>query len=187
MQLLFLLFDLTCLTWLHLGVVHPLQDVALYQCPPLSIVQCSPAPGSSLFLELNLRVYLGILFCSKTCPSRSLLGDPLWLCQCHSGCLHCLLLYSGAMSVLVIPLLVFVVSSSPLGFSCGFQSLDNLVTMETSAECCISTPTSFHWFLLEVDFSLLCPAKRCWRWHQPSDLACSVLPRGVEDGISHQI
>ena len=38
-----------------------------------------------------------------------------------------------------------------------------------------------------IRFGLLCPAKRCWRWHQPSDLACSVLPRDVEDGISHQI
>ena len=31
-----------------LGFVHPLQDVALYQCLPLSSVCCFPVPGGSL-------------------------------------------------------------------------------------------------------------------------------------------
>ena len=35
---------------LHLGFVHPLQDVALHQCLPLSSVFCSPNSGGSLLL-----------------------------------------------------------------------------------------------------------------------------------------
>ena len=35
---------------LHLGFVHPLQDVALHQCLPLSSVCCFPNPGGSLLL-----------------------------------------------------------------------------------------------------------------------------------------
>ena len=35
---------------LHLGFVHPLQDVALHQCLPLSSVCCLPNPGGSLLL-----------------------------------------------------------------------------------------------------------------------------------------
>ena len=35
---------------LHLGFVHPLQDVALHQCLPLSSVCCCPNPGGSLLL-----------------------------------------------------------------------------------------------------------------------------------------
>ena len=38
---------LSCLTF-HLGFVHPLQDVALHQCLPLSSVCCFPVPGGSL-------------------------------------------------------------------------------------------------------------------------------------------
>ena len=35
---------------LHLGFVHPLQDVALHQCLPPSSVCCFPNPGRSLLL-----------------------------------------------------------------------------------------------------------------------------------------
>ena len=35
---------------LRLGFVHPLQDVALHQCLPLSSVCCFPNPGGSLLL-----------------------------------------------------------------------------------------------------------------------------------------
>ena len=35
---------------LRLGFVHPLQDVALHQCLPVSSVRCSPNPGGSLLL-----------------------------------------------------------------------------------------------------------------------------------------
>ena len=35
---------------LRLGFVHPLQDVALHQCLPLSSVCCLPNPGGSLLL-----------------------------------------------------------------------------------------------------------------------------------------
>ena len=38
---------LSCFTF-HLGLVHPLQDVALHQCLPLSSVCCFPDPGGSL-------------------------------------------------------------------------------------------------------------------------------------------
>ena len=38
---------LSCFTF-HLGFVHPLQDVALHQCLPLSSVFCSTVPGGSL-------------------------------------------------------------------------------------------------------------------------------------------
>ena len=37
---------LSCLIF-HLGFVHPLQDVALHQCLPLSSVCCFPVPGGS--------------------------------------------------------------------------------------------------------------------------------------------
>ena len=37
---------------LHLGVVRPLQDVTLHQSPPLSSVQCCPAPGSVLLYDV---------------------------------------------------------------------------------------------------------------------------------------
>ena len=35
---------------LRLGLVHPLQDVALHQCLPLSSVCCFPNPGGSFLL-----------------------------------------------------------------------------------------------------------------------------------------
>ena len=35
---------------LHLGFVHPLQDVALHQCLPSSSICCFPDPGGSLLL-----------------------------------------------------------------------------------------------------------------------------------------
>ena len=38
---------LSCFTF-HLGFVHPLQDLALHQCLPLSSVCCFPVPGGSL-------------------------------------------------------------------------------------------------------------------------------------------
>ena len=37
---------LSCFTF-HLGFVHPLQDVALHQCLPLSSACCFPVPGGS--------------------------------------------------------------------------------------------------------------------------------------------
>ena len=54
---------------LHLGFVHPLQDVALHQCLPLSSVCCFPNPGGSLLL-----CYV-ILPSSAWSSSRPL---PLW-------------------------------------------------------------------------------------------------------------
>ena len=38
---------LSCFSF-HLGFIHPLQDVALHQCLPLSSVCCFPVPGGSL-------------------------------------------------------------------------------------------------------------------------------------------
>ena len=46
---LFCKFGMTFLR-LRLGFVHPLQDVALHQCLPLSSVCCVPNPGGSLLL-----------------------------------------------------------------------------------------------------------------------------------------
>ena len=46
----------------HLGFIHPLQDIALYQCLPLSPVCCSPVPGGSLlpcFVVLACHLLLG--------------------------------------------------------------------------------------------------------------------------------
>ena len=39
-----------CSLCLRLGVIHPLQDVALHQCLPSSSVCCLPNPGGSLLL-----------------------------------------------------------------------------------------------------------------------------------------
>ena len=38
---------------LHLGFVHPLQDVALHQCLPSSSVCCFPNPGGSSFSVMS--------------------------------------------------------------------------------------------------------------------------------------
>ena len=58
----------------HLGFVHPLQDVALHQCLPLSSVCCFPNPGGSLLL-----CYV-ILPSSAWSSSRPLPSPSLPLC-----------------------------------------------------------------------------------------------------------
>ena len=63
---------LSCFTF-HLGFVHPLQDVALHQCLPLSSVCCFPVPGCAgstgmfifyLVIPLISSLYLVATLCS---------------------------------------------------------------------------------------------------------------------------
>ena len=61
----------------HLGFVHPLQDVALHQCCPLSSVYCFPVPGSSL-------LYYVVLPSSIWSTPRSLPSPWLPLCAAYS-------------------------------------------------------------------------------------------------------
>ena len=63
---------------LHLDFVHPVQDVALHQCLPLSSVCCFPNPGGSLLL-----CYV-ILPSSAWLSSRPLTSP--WLPLCASLC-----------------------------------------------------------------------------------------------------
>ena len=49
---------LSCFTF-HLGFVHPLQDVALHQCLPLSSDFCFPDPGGSFLVFSTCHLLLG--------------------------------------------------------------------------------------------------------------------------------
>ena len=63
---------------LHLGFVHPLQDVALHQCLPLSSVCCFPNPGCSLLLCY-------VILPSSAWSSSRPLPSP-WLPLCAALC-----------------------------------------------------------------------------------------------------
>ena len=63
---------------LHLGFVHPLQDVALHQCLPSSSVCCFPNPGGSLLLCY-------VILPSSAWSSSRPLPSP-WLPLCASLC-----------------------------------------------------------------------------------------------------
>ena len=56
----------------YLGFIHPLQDVALHQCLPLSSVCCFPVPGGSL------------LPCYAVLPTSAWSSDPFPVLGCHS-------------------------------------------------------------------------------------------------------
>ena len=62
----------------HLGFVHPLQDVALHQCLPLSSVCCFLNPGGSLLLCY-------VILPSSVWSSSGPLPSP-WLPLCASLC-----------------------------------------------------------------------------------------------------
>ena len=69
---------------LHLGFVHPLQDVALHQCLSSSSVCCLPNPGGSLLLCY-------VILPSSAWSSSRPLPSP-WLPLCASPCtVQCLL------------------------------------------------------------------------------------------------
>ena len=63
---------------LHLGFVHPLQDVALHQCLPSSSVCCLPNPGGSLLLCY-------VILPSSAWSSSRPFPSP-WLPLCASPC-----------------------------------------------------------------------------------------------------
>ena len=72
---------------LRLGFVHPLQDVALQQCLPLSSVCCFPNPGGSLLL---CYVVLPSSALSSSCslpspwlPLCAAFGPPIVLHSCY--------------------------------------------------------------------------------------------------------
>ena len=78
----------SCTIWLfpiHLDFVHPLQDVALHQCPPLSSVCCFPNPGGSLLLCY-------VILPSFAWSSPRPLPSP-WLPLCASLCPPIVLLF----------------------------------------------------------------------------------------------
>ena len=66
------------ITIIHLGFVHPLQDVALHQCLPLSSVCCFPNPGGSLLICY-------VVLPSSAWSSSGHLPSP-WLPLCASLC-----------------------------------------------------------------------------------------------------
>ena len=63
---------------LHLGFVHPLQDVAVHQCLPSPSVCCFPNPGGSLLLCY-------VILPSSAWSSSRPLPSP-WLPLCASPC-----------------------------------------------------------------------------------------------------
>ena len=77
---------------LHLGFVHPLQDVALHQCLPSSSVCCFPNPGGSLLLCY-------VILPSSAWSSSRPLPSP-WLPLCASLC-PLILLYDRPISTFV--------------------------------------------------------------------------------------
>ena len=76
---------------LHLGAVHPLQDVALHQGPLLSSAQCCPAPvAPSLFIVSSCRLLLGrplglfpLLGCHSVHLLVHLMSFILAICPAH--------------------------------------------------------------------------------------------------------
>ena len=71
----------------HLGFVHPLQDVALHQCLPLSSIYCFPNPGGSLLL-CHVVLPSSAWSSSWSLPSPSLplcaaFGPPIVLHSCY--------------------------------------------------------------------------------------------------------
>ena len=81
---------------LYLGFVHPLQDVALHQCLPLSSVCCFPNPGGSI---LSLLCHLAI-FC-LVILSTSFLSLVATLCIALSIYCPLVLLYDRPISTFV--------------------------------------------------------------------------------------
>ena len=89
----------------HIGFVHPLQDVALYQCLPLSSVAFLFPVVPSFFAVLSCHLLLG----------RPLDLFPLLCCHCVQRLVHLLsfilaicpahfhVCFSGGLSILVFP------------------------------------------------------------------------------------
>ena len=74
---------------LKLGFVHPPQDVALHQCPPLPSVCCSPVPGGSLLpcYVVRLAIFcMVVLFISSLSLVATLCS--VWSTYCPSFLLY---------------------------------------------------------------------------------------------------
>ena len=82
--------------YLHLGFVHPLQDVALHQCLPSLSVCCFPNPGGSLLLCLcHLAIFCLVVL------STSSLSLAATLCIALSTYCPLILLYDRLISTFV--------------------------------------------------------------------------------------
>ena len=105
----------------HLGFVHPLQDVALHQCLPLSSVCWFAVSGSSLLVMSFCHLLFGhpldlfpVLGCHSVQRFVHLLSFILALCPAH---LHfCLSVYSE-MSIISYQWLKNSVIRSALGLA----------------------------------------------------------------------
>ena len=100
---------------LHLGFVHPLQDVALHQCLPSSSVCCFPNPGGSLLL-----CYV-ILPSSAWSSSRtycsSYVCQAIWVVSVHTVLHMSVKLYGWSVHILF-----FICLSSYMGGQCTYCS-----------------------------------------------------------------
>ena len=77
------IWNLIYICCLRLGFVHPLQDVALHQCLPLSSVCCFPNPGGSLLLLCRLAIFcLVVLLISSLSLVATLCS--VWSTYCPS-------------------------------------------------------------------------------------------------------
>ena len=119
----------SCFTF-HLGFVHPLQDVALHQCLPLSSVCCFPVPGGSL-----LPCYV-VLSSSAWSSSWSLPSPSLPLCAAFGPPV---VLHSWCMS-----------GPSPLLFQCVFYNVNHFFLVSEhgilSCRCRFNIFISNHYF-----------------------------------------
>ena len=113
---------LSCFTF-HLCFVHPLQDVALHQCLPLSSLCCFPVPGGSLLAMSSCHLPLGSpldLFALLGCHSPHrlvhLLSFILSICPSH---LHFCL---GVYSTLLIVFCSLIAEHGLLPCSFGFNT-----------------------------------------------------------------
>ena len=109
----------------HLDFVHPLQDVALHQCLPLSSACCFPVPGGALLLCY-------VVLPSSAWSSSWSLPSP-WLPVC------------AAFGPPVVLHSCYVSGPSPLLFQCVFYNVNYLCSVSWSMSTC--SPNSIIQFL----------------------------------------
>ena len=116
----------------HLGLVHPLQDVALHQCLPLSSVCCFPVPGGSLLpCYVVLPPSAWSSFSSLPCPWLPLcaaFGPPLVLHSCSVSGLFSLLFQCVFYNF------------------CSFPDFFSIVSYLVALDSTFFSPLLFEWF-----------------------------------------